>query len=930
MDIDSNYEMVQMVQSYEEFLGYANIENYASYIGWRESVRAAQKSQSQTLSTTSHNNHSNHSNHNNHYDNSSHTDNSSHSNTSNHTNVTSHGNIAGHNNHTNHTQSSYAQSNGAHYNLGGSHTDIPHSQGYTHVNNATGHNNGHFNKAHINKNDHSNGYAHQDKTVTNHTNTGGTTPHSNTNPHNDKTVHSNANPHTNRTNHDNVTPHSNNTNLTNVGFDHSNYIPFKPDVNIEGEIVRDTYELAWHSYDKNQDGFGTQNTVSTSVKYYSKLRKVKNLDGSSSVSGWRQLANGTTAESMNLNTIDPLGVNNTDKKAYEGIYEIEIYSINDTISQNGVTKSYVSPTRTAYFTIRQNYDPKITITNASEFVNFNFGQSTKVGSNGNGNIVTYSSPEGLTVKFLLTDSDPGDYHKGQAYLSYGSSMLTSKYDISFSGSNSAKTGTVFIPKAEYLNDGVLQNVLVNIDVKDYTNSAMTVEAGGHLIQQRVSESGATMALSLDNNYPTVLIDTPSNLWTEAVDVNVDVSDTGLGIKERYYQVVNEFGTWDNSKWIPKSTNNFNVPLSTSGRYKIAVKAIDKAGNETIRMTSVFKVSPVKISIATTPSYPENIPASENLQVEVTTESSVDVNKVEIWLQNNEGNVVSLNTSDTGDKKNWAGSVLIPETYVDNDYTLFVKAFRYDGSYKTTTTPVKVETPINLTLINSPVFELDKEFSILARTSKYPTKTETKLFVGTSYETEWLDMYSSKESNHLRWIKNYIISNIPKSTYVVSVRSTLPNGKMEIKSTSMLYVEIDSFVKHTDEWERKRKVYNLAKSGNENSPRSKNIFFNGEKFVIESKVEIADPMLKVDHIDVEILDTDYKTTLVSVDGTNWTGSLWDSSMMYKWGMTSPDELTFRFTVYYNQIDFFNNVKTSVNDVKVIVNDSESYYELHRDN
>lgn len=906
MDIDSNYETVLMVESYVDFLGYASINNYASYLGWREGVKVVQKNQSQTLSTTAYSNHADHSNHNDHSDSSSHTNN------------TTHNNIAGYTNHSNNTQT-YTNSNGnAHYNYGTTHTDIAHLNSNGHTNNLTGSTGSHYDKGHTNRGGHSNGTAHGDKSYTNHTNV------------NNNRAHSNSNPHTNNTNHSNRTPHSNNTYTTNVGFDHSNYIPFKPDVNIEGEVVRDTYELAWYSYDKNIDGYGTQDTVSKNVKYYSKLRKVKNLDGTSSVSAWRTLASGTTSESYTLNTIDPLGVGNTVKKAYEGIYEIELYSINDTISQNGVTKSYISPTRTAYFTIRQNYDPKITVTNADEFVNFNFGLDTKVSNSGNGNISTYISPEGFSVEFLLTDSDENDYHKGQIYLSYGSDIITSKYDIDFSGTNTGKTGNVFIPKADFLNDGALQNVLVNIEVKDYTNSTMTEEAGSHLIQQKVSESGETMSLGVDNIYPNILIDDPSDLWTEAVDVNVDVSDSGLGIKERYYQIVDEYGMWSEGKWISKSVNNFNVTLDNPGKFKIAVKTIDKAGNETTKMTSVYKVSPISFSLMTTPSYPDFIPASENLQVQIETESYVDVNKVEIWLENNEGNIVSLSTTDTGENKKWTGSILIPETYVDNDYTLYVTAYRYDGSYKNTTTPVRVETPIKLEIISSPVFELNKEFSIEAKTTKYPKTTEAKLFVGTPYETEWLDMSSVIVSEHLRWIKNYTINDIPKDTYTLTIKSTLPNGRTEIATTSMFSVEINNDVTHTEEWENKRITYNVAKTGTENSPRASNVFFDGEKFIIESEVETADPALTVEYIDVEIIDTDYKTTLTSVDSINWNGSIWDSSMVNKWGVNAPDILTFKFTVYYNKTDIGGNKLTSTNKVEVIVDDVIGYYELHRDN
>ncbi|MBM3709488.1 MAG: hypothetical protein FJW61_03585, partial [Actinobacteria bacterium] len=47
------------------------------------------------------------------------------------------------------------------------------------------------------------------------------------------------------------------------------------------------------------------------------------------------------------------------------------------------------------------------------------------------------------------------------------------------------------------------------------------------------------------------------------------------------------------------------------------------------------------------------------------------------------------------------------------------------------------------------------------------------------------------------------------------------------------IKLEGKVLHTLQWDKNRINYNLSKSENENSPRGYEIFFNGERFVLNA-------------------------------------------------------------------------------------------------
>lgn len=129
--------------------------------------------------------------------------------------------------------------------------------------------------------------------------------------------------------------------------------------------------------------------------------------------------------------------------------------------------------------------------------------------------------------------------------------------------------------------------------------------------------------------------------------------------------------------------------------------------------------------------------------------------------------------------------------------------------------------------------------------------------------------------------------------------------------------ITGAVNHTTEWNQNRINYNMKHSGTQNSPRAYNVFWSGEKFMLSSVTEG-----KPTSVCVQILGTSYSTYLNSSDLDNWDGSLWEESMINKWGRTSPVTLTFRFTAKYS------NGKTLTDDVNIIIDSQDDYWVLHR--
>lgn len=128
------------------------------------------------------------------------------------------------------------------------------------------------------------------------------------------------------------------------------------------------------------------------------------------------------------------------------------------------------------------------------------------------------------------------------------------------------------------------------------------------------------------------------------------------------------------------------------------------------------------------------------------------------------------------------------------------------------------------------------------------------------------------------------------------------------------LSIKGGVQHTEEWNNNRKGYNLKQSGNEESPRGYNVFWAGERFVLQGTATGLPDTVEV------TMTGGYSTQLTPTnsDKTLWTGELYDSS--FEKLVDGP--ITFTFTAK-------NEYNTKVDTVSVVISgDWSEYFRSHR--
>ncbi|AWV32182.1 hypothetical protein [Paenibacillus odorifer] len=128
------------------------------------------------------------------------------------------------------------------------------------------------------------------------------------------------------------------------------------------------------------------------------------------------------------------------------------------------------------------------------------------------------------------------------------------------------------------------------------------------------------------------------------------------------------------------------------------------------------------------------------------------------------------------------------------------------------------------------------------------------------------------------------------------------------------LSIKGGVQHTEEWNNNRKGYNLNKSGNEESPRGYNVFWAGERFILEGTATGLPDTVEV------AMTGGYSTQLnpTNSDKTLWTGELYDPAFV-----KLPDgPVTFTFTAK-------NEYNTKIDTVTVVIaGDWSEYFRNHR--
>lgn len=128
----------------------------------------------------------------------------------------------------------------------------------------------------------------------------------------------------------------------------------------------------------------------------------------------------------------------------------------------------------------------------------------------------------------------------------------------------------------------------------------------------------------------------------------------------------------------------------------------------------------------------------------------------------------------------------------------------------------------------------------------------------------------------------------------TMQLTVTDGMVMVqteKKVKVLELGLTGYVKHTDQWDDKRKEFNKKQSG---SPRGYNVFWAGEKFILSAVTTNTGTATKADRVEVKMKTYSESLSSSNSSRTSWQGELWDAS--FEELVKGP--LTFEFTAYYN--------------------------------
>ncbi|OAH58662.1 hypothetical protein AWH48_16830 [Domibacillus aminovorans] len=151
-----------------------------------------------------------------------------------------------------------------------------------------------------------------------------------------------------------------------------------------------------------------------------------------------------------------------------------------------------------------------------------------------------------------------------------------------------------------------------------------------------------------------------------------------------------------------------------------------------------------------------------------------------------------------------------------------------------------------------------------------------------------------------------------------ITQTVSDGQVEDTATGELTVldqTIEGFVNHTQKWEENRQKYNFDRTGSANSPRTPDVFFPGEKFMLK-----ANATNTADTVRVKIVGIPGYETVMTNNASGWTGSLWRDDMLKRFKNMDGETLTFEFTSTYS------NGWIRTDKVNIIIDDEE-YWQQH---
>ncbi|MHB8276745.1 MAG: hypothetical protein ACYDIA_03700 [Candidatus Humimicrobiaceae bacterium] len=192
---------------------------------------------------------------------------------------------------------------------------------------------------------------------------------------------------------------------------------------------------------------------------------------------------------------------------------------------------------------------------------------------------------------------------------------------------------------------------------------------------------------------------------------------------------------------------------------------------------------------------------------------------------------------------------------------------------------------------------------------YRTWVDTSHWVSSGYlEYYWVD------TSHNVWVSSGYWEDYTKRTWVDT--SHFETRDFWVDTSHYVEAELDSEgkVMHTDKWNENRINYNLSKTGLPEKPRGYEIFFNGERFVLECDT-LGD--FQPESVHVEFLGTKFETDLTKTGDSKWEGYIWDEIFLN----FGDRECVFKFTATYAG-------GIEIEDEVTVWIDEESYWILHR--
>lgn len=312
-------------------------------------------------------------------------------------------------------------------------------------------------------------------------------------------------------------------------------------------------------------------------------------------------------------------------------------------------------------------------------------------------------------------------------------------------------------------------------------------------------------------------------------------------------------------------------------------------------------------------------------------------EVDLFAETTNETRVRLNKGiKVGQVQNWSATYVFNQNMGEGEYEALFTAATTNGNsaeYTDTFRFVPNQPPIVSFDAQTPAFAYegdDVTFDFtLTDPDGDPLDVRAEL-ISTSSESENNDwqLIDSRMNVQLGPSKSAIYSvhipDVANGDYKLRIKVSDPQNEQAQATTtfSTAVLSVVGQVNHVERWNENRIAFNRSKTGMDDSPRAVSVFWPGERFILQAQSTQLDENATTtcNSVHVEILSKSTSAALsVSPDSPwSWLEELWKEEMM-DW---QDGPLTFRFTASYS------NGVNKTDEVEVMLDNSESYWRIHR--